>query len=53
MPTRITDKSATLIDHIYYSDGKKSNDCSIITAGNLWCDITDYLPNFWAHSMGP
>ena len=21
MPTRITDKSATLIDHIYYSDG--------------------------------
>jgi len=46
MPTRITDKSATLIDHIYYSDGKKCNDSSIITAGNLWCDITDHLANF-------
>ena len=46
MPTRITDTSATLIDHIYYSDGTKCRDNSIITAGNLWCDISDHLPNF-------
>ena len=46
MPTRITDKSATIIDHIYYSDGSKCNTNSIISGGNLWCDITDHLPNF-------
>ena len=46
MPTRITDRSATLIDHICYSDCGKHNASSIITGGNLWCDITDHLPNF-------
>ena len=46
MPTRITDRSATLIDHIYYSDCSKHDCNDIITAGNLWCDITDHLPNF-------
>jgi len=48
MPTRITDRSATLIDHINfcYSDCGKHNASSIITGGNLWCDITDHLPNF-------
>ena len=44
-PTRITDTIATFIDHIYYSDGTK-HDNSIITGGNLWCDISDHLPNF-------
>ena len=46
MPTRITDKSATLIDHIYYSDCSKRDTNNIITGGNLWCDLTDHLPNF-------
>ena len=45
MPTRITDRTATLIDHIYYSDVTKCVD-DVITGGNLWCDITDHLPNF-------
>jgi len=45
MPSRISEKSATLIDHIYYSGGSKSiND--VVKGGNLWCDITDHLPNF-------
>jgi len=46
MPTRITDKNATIIDHIYYSDGNKSDTKNIISGGNLWYDITDHLPNF-------
>jgi len=46
MPTRITDRSATLIDHIYYSDCSKHDTNNIITGGNLWCDLTDHLPNF-------
>jgi len=46
MPTRITDRSATLIDHIYYYDPAVSNIDKVITGGNFWCDITDHLPNF-------
>ena len=46
MPTRITDRSATIIDHIYYSDCTKPGASKIISGGNLWCDITDHLPNF-------
>jgi len=46
MPTRITDRSATLIDHIYYCNPAERNSNSSITSGNLWCDITDHLPNF-------
>ena len=45
MPTRITERSATIIDHIYYSNGTK-NEGNAITAGNFWSDITDHLPNF-------
>ena len=36
MPTRITDKSATLIDHIYYSPGPKYNSSFSIHSGNIW-----------------
>ena len=43
MPTRISDRSATLIDHIYYFDYDKHYD---VLSGNIWCDITDHLPNF-------
>ena len=46
MPTRITANSSTIIDHIYYTNGGKSDTRDILTAGNLWCDISDHLPNF-------
>ena len=44
MPTRITDSSATLVDHIYYSEGGKSKRDVNITSGNLRCDLTDRDP---------
>ena len=45
LPTRITDHSATLIDHIFIKTPKKllQNKCS---SGNLIVDIADHLPNF-------
>ena len=46
MPTRITDSSATLVDHIYYSEGSNSKRDVNIKSGNLWCDLTDHLPNY-------
>jgi len=46
MPTHITDKPSTLIDHIYYSPGPKYNSSFSIHNGNIWCDITDRLPNY-------
>jgi len=45
MPTRITDSNATLIYLILYREGL-SKDPIDIKCRNLWCDITDYLPNF-------
>ena len=44
-PTRITDNTATIIDHIFIKMAK-SNKNSIINSGNLFCDISDHLPNF-------
>jgi len=41
MTSRIADSCATLTDHIYYFDG---TNCKF--GGNLWCDISDHLPNF-------
>ena len=46
MPTRITDRSATLIDHIYFLPGPKYSSQSTIQSGNFWCDLTDHLPNY-------
>jgi len=46
MPTRITDRSATLVDHIYYSEGSYKNNNNLVKSGNIWCDITDHLPNY-------
>ena len=45
VPTRITDHSATLIDHIFIKLPPKliQNKCS---SGNLVTDISDHLPNF-------
>ena len=45
MPTRITDNTATLIDHIYLHQPANGNSFKIV-AGNLYADITDHLPNF-------
>ena len=44
-PTRITDNTATLIDHIFIKL-PKSKINNKISAGNLLCDISDHLPNF-------
>ena len=45
LPTRITDHSATLIDHIFLKSPKKliQNKCS---SGNFIADLSDHLPNF-------
>ena len=42
LPTRITKNSSTLIDHIFW-DAKDLQTAS----GNLWCDLTDHLPNYF------
>ena len=45
IPTRFSNKSMTLIDHIMTRLPKSKIDSTII-AGNLICDISDHLPNF-------
>jgi len=47
MPTHITTTSATVIDHIYYYEGKNVKKEFSVKAGNLWCDISDHLPDFF------
>ena len=45
LPTRITDTSATLIDHIFMkSDSRNIEDTTL--SGNIFTDISDHLPNF-------
>ena len=49
LPSRITSKSTSLIDHIYINKGQKNNSAwfdSHIKSGNLLTDISDHLPNF-------
>ena len=45
VPTRITDYSATLIDHVFVKLNDKRRK-SKITTGNILTDVTDHLPNF-------
>ena len=45
VPTRITDSSITLIDHIFVRLPKKLIN-QVMRSGNLFCDISDHLPNF-------
>merc|ERR1712082_83296 len=45
IPTRITDRSATLIDHILLKT-TKNHIHTKVSAGNLMSVISDYLPNF-------
>jgi len=44
-PSRITDSTSTVIDHIYYFEGNNCKNDYLVKSGNLWCDITDHLPN--------
>ena len=46
LPTRITSYSATLIDHMYYYEGMKSNKSMIIESGNFLNDLSDHLSNY-------
>ncbi len=46
MPTRITQNTATLIDHIYYYEGLKRQDGTRIMSGNFIHDLSDHLPNY-------
>ena len=46
MPTRVTDHSCTLIDHIYYYEGRSPNKPMHVTCGNIFSDLSDHLPNF-------
>jgi len=45
LPTRVTSKASTLIDHIYYYEGKSHNRLKS-RSGNLVSDISDHLPNY-------
>lgn len=46
LPTRITNRSATIIDHIYYYEGTQRCDLFNINCGNIFADVSDHLPNF-------
>merc|ERR1712121_94348 len=45
IPTRITDETQTLIDHIYIRSSRKLNEKRIRT-GVLYSDISDHIPIF-------
>ena len=47
MPTRVTARSATIIDHTYYYEGKHNDDIHV-KSGNIFADrpITYHLSNF-------
>ncbi len=44
LPTHITDHNISLIDHILLKESNMI--CHKITAGNIYNNITDHLPNF-------
>ena len=48
LPTRFSDSSASILDHIYLKAGKNSNpgNFDACLAGNITTDITDHLANF-------
>ena len=48
LPSRITSRSTTLIDHVYFCEGKvKSSDNLNIYCGNIVCDVTDHFANYF------
>ncbi len=48
LPTRVTDSSSTLIDHIFYrsANNSKNNDFANCLTGIITVDIADHLANF-------
>jgi hypothetical protein len=46
MPTCITSKSATLIDHVYYYEGLYAGEHISVKSGNFLEDITDHLHSY-------
>jgi len=46
VPTRITARSATIIDHMYFFEGKNLTKQYQIKSGNLLNDLTAHLPNY-------
>jgi Reverse transcriptase (RNA-dependent DNA polymerase) len=46
MPTRITQKTASVIDHIYYFEGSNNKRNFQLLSGNIFSDLSDHLPNF-------
>ena len=46
LPTRITDFSATCIDHIFIRDTNNSHRHEEVACSIFYCDITDHLPCF-------
>jgi hypothetical protein len=46
LPTHSTDHSISLIDHILIKESDCDKICNKITAGNIYNNITDHLPNF-------
>ena len=44
-PTRLTDTTATIIDHIFVKTAQEHMHTKM-ESGNLYSDITDHLPNF-------
>jgi hypothetical protein len=46
MPTRITSRSTTLVDHMYFYQGR--DEVFRIESGNFLNDLSDHLPNYTA-----
>ena len=53
MPTRITGRSATLIDHMYYNLSSKYIVDAKLVSGNILQDISDHLPNYFVIVTNP
>ena len=51
LPTRLTDHSATLIDHILVKHDKYTAGETLLS-GNIFNDISDHLPNFILYGKG-
>ena len=51
LPTRITDSTQTLIDHIFVRIPIKDSERSLIS-GNLYADLSDHLPVFLCLGIG-
>ena len=45
LPTRITDYSMSLVDHIFFRAKHKLHDAKLVS-GNIFSDISDHLPTF-------